>query len=152
MPVLAIYVVFVGINTIFSQNFYKLKSVRKRFKDTKIQVRYYYRDMLLQFMWLGFGLRKGETITELTNRAQGILNEEDAKILSDAVSIIEAMYYGNETPTDEQVEAVFGAREILENELKGKNNKVLYILKRRLLLPIFIWGKKTKAKKSKGDF
>jgi hypothetical protein len=108
--------------------------------------------MLLQFMWLGFGLRKGETITELTNRAQGILNEEDAKILSDAVSIIEAMYYGNETPTDEQVEVVFGAREILENELKGKNNKVLYIFKRRLLLPIFNWGKKTKAKKSKGDF
>ena len=78
--------------------------------------------------------------------------DSNAKILNDAVSIIEAMYYGNETPIDEQVEVVFGAREILENELKGKNNKVLYILKRRLLLPIFNWGKKTKAKKSKGDF
>ena len=152
MPILAIIVVLLVLNTIFSQHFYKLKSVRKRFKDTKTQVRYYYRDMLLQFMWLGFGLRRGETITELTNRAQGILNEENAKILSDAVSIIEAMYYGNETPTDEQVEVVFGAREILENELKGENNKVLYILKRRLLLPIFNWGKKAKAKKSKGDF
>lgn len=151
MPLLAIILVLLILNTIFSHRFYTLKSVKKRFKDANAQVRYYYRDILRQFAWLGFRLSKGETITELCERAFTIFDEESKKTINDAITVIEAMYYGNAEPTVEQVELVFNARQVLECELKLKNNKLFYIVKRRLLLPIFISGN-NKSQKNQGGF
>lgn len=194
VPIAALVLLASLFNVIFSQRFYRLKSVRRRFKDTKRQARFYYRDMLRQFRWLGFGIKRGETIHELTQRTKIVLDERYAKkvnlginvvealhygdtvfddadmqsivaareslekalaehnnkafrVISDGITIIEAIYYGNVTPSDKQIEIIYNAHSALEKELKDKNNVFVYILKRRLLLPVFDFSKKFKGKK-----
>ncbi len=183
--ILAVVILFAVINALLSKRFYKLEEVKKRYPDTTLQVKLYYKDILRQFFWLGFRFKRGETINELSlrtcsginqNYAQRISKGIDAvedlccdgveqseetldarkaleKILSDrnynafkivgeAIAIIEAVRYGNVIPTDEQIKTVFNAREALENVLKDRNNKVLYFLKRRVLLPSFYLSKR----------
>ncbi len=187
--VLAVLILCAVINALLSKRFYRLCEVRKRYPDTMLQVKVYYKDILRQFFWLGCRFKKGETINELTVRtcteinqgyAQRISKGIDAvenlccdkiktdsqdkeetliaretlekiladrhqkafRIVSEAITVIEAVRYGNVVPTTEQIETVFDAREALENVLKDRNNKVLYFLKRRLLLPAFYLFKK----------
>ncbi len=125
------------LNAIFSPKFYGIEAVRKRFGSTKSQAEFYYRDILRQFSWLGFGFQKGETMSELAGRVCETLSPDYAQAVLGAIKTVEELHYGNITPTDEGVEGVFTARTQLEKVLVDQNNKVLYILKRRLLLPIF---------------
>ena len=74
-------------------------------------------------------------------------NNKAFRVISDGITIIEAIYYGNVTPSDKQIEIIYNAHSALEKELKDKNNVFVYILKRRLLLPVFDFSKKFKGKK-----
>ena len=177
------------INSLFSNKYYSLCEVRKRYPNTIIQASFYYKDILRQFYWLGFKFKKGETINELSKRTCDEINqryarkiskgideveelcfdsvktntfggeetliarealekvfaqrhEEAFEIVSKAITVIESIRYGNETPTDEQIQTVFDAHEALENVLKDKENKIFYYLKRRVLLPKFFLFKK----------
>ncbi len=120
-----------------SQSYYKLERVRKRFKTTDRQAEYYYADILRQFRWLGFKLKKGETIRETSDKVCDILQEGYAKALNDAITTVEALYYGQEKLDDTQVYGIYNARRLLENVLKDRNNVFMYTVKRRMLLPIF---------------
>ncbi len=74
-------------------------------------------------------------------------NNKAFRVISNGITIIEAIYYGNVTPSDKQIEIIYNAHSALEKELKDKNNVFAYILKRRLLLPVFDFSKKFKGKK-----
>lgn len=130
-------IIYAVVNTLVSYKLYTLEAVRKRFTKTTAQTKFYYKDILRQYSWLGFRFKKGETISELTHRVCTVLNDDSAQKLIDGIGVIEEVCYGNSVPTDSAVEAVFCARKALEEALVNKNNKVFYILKRRLLLPMF---------------
>ncbi len=130
-------IICVILNAVFSQRFYEIEKVKKRFKTTVIQTEFYYRDILRQFYWLGFRFRNGETMSELSNRVSEKLSPDDAQIVLIAIKTVEELRYGDIIPTDDAVMGVFEARTRLEKVLLEKNNKVFYTLKRRLLLPIF---------------
>lgn len=130
-------VLLIIIHTITSQSYYALKRVRKRYKSTEKQAKYYYADILRQYRWLGFRLIRGETINEATEKVCNTISPAYKETLVDAITVIEAMHYGDEVPADSQIEAIFKARRMLENVLKDKNNFFMYIIKRRLLLPEF---------------
>lgn len=137
LSIIVLAIICVILNTVFSQRFYEIDKVRKRFKTTVIQTEFYYRDMLRQFYWLGFKFKKGETLRELTNRVCEKLSPDDAKVVLKAIKNVEKLRYGDIIPTDDAVMCVFEARTLLETVLIEKNNKVFYIFKRRLLLPVF---------------
>ena len=124
----------VVLNTVFSPKMYELDIVRKRFKNNRKQAEFYYYDILRQLGWLGFRFRRGETLREVIDRFE---IEFSSKALEEAAKVIEALNYGNITPEDKDIEKLFQARSDLEAFLKSKNNIVIYVIKRRLLLPIF---------------
>ena len=135
--VLAVLIVLITLHTCTSQSKYELKRVRKRRKTTEKQAKFYYSDILRQYAWLGFRLRRGETLSEATAKVCGILSDNYSQALLDAVTVIEDMLYGGITPTDDNIEQIAAARRLLENMLKDKNNFFMYIIKRRFLLPPF---------------
>ncbi len=124
-------------NAIISQKFYTLDSVRKRFSSTKMQTEYFYCDILRQFSWLGYRLKKGETLREVTARVCEGLSIDYALAVNLAINTVEELHYGNIEPSQDAVLGMFEARTRLENVLKDRNNKVAYVIKRRILLPIF---------------
>ncbi len=134
LGILLIILILIIINTIKSQKRYSLESVRKRQKTTTRQAIFYYVDILRQFRWLGFKLRKGETMSELTARACKILDPIHAEAVLAGIEKIEALLYGNIIPSDEDVEVIYTTRCTLENTLKDRNNALMYFIKRRLLL------------------
>lgn len=133
----ALLVLALICNTLFSQKFYQLKMVRKRYKTTEKQAEYYYLDILRQYRWLGARYKKYETLKEITNKVCTTFDQDQALKVQKAVEIIEAQLYGEQMPSDGNVEAIAEARMTLESILKDKNNSVMYVIKRRLLLPIF---------------
>ncbi len=147
LAIIVIILVIGIIHTVTSQRYYRLKRVRKRYKTTEKQAKYYYADILRQYSWLGFRLRQGETIGEATERVCAILSKKYAQTLREAIVIIEALYYGEQAPSDEQIEEISNARVMLENVLKDKNNIFMYIIKRRLLLPVHSLKTHKKTKK-----
>ncbi len=136
LVLVALVIILFIVYIITSQSYYKLERVRKRFKTNDKQAKYYYADIVRQFGWLGFKMRKGDTIRETADRAIESLSSNYSEAISKAITAIEALYYGNEIPSDEQIEEIYNARRILENTLKDKNNVFGYIVKRRMLLPI----------------
>ncbi len=137
LSLVLLVIICVVLNAIFSPRFYQIESVRKRFSSTKAQAEYYYIDILRQFSWLGFKLRKGETLSELTARVCSSLPSNYVQAVLDAIKIVEELHYGDISPTDEGVESVFIARTQLEKVLIDRNNRISYILKRRLCLTAF---------------
>lgn len=137
LGLLVLFVLVIIYNTLYSQKYYELKSVRKHYKTTDKQLEFYYFDILRQYRWLGLRCKKYETLKEVTLRATDKLTEENKQKVFVALEIIEAQFYGKQTPTDANVESIYEARKVLENKLKDRNNKVMYVVKRRLLLPIF---------------
>ena len=137
LALFVLLIIWIIVRTVISQRFYALERVRKRYKSTNNQAKYYYADILRQYAWLGFRLRRGETISEVTEKVCAVLPQDYGKKLAEAITVIEAMYYGNEAPEDTQIEEVYAARGLLECVIKEKNNFLTYIIKRRLLLPIF---------------
>ncbi len=135
LSLVLIAVMCVILNAVFSQRFYEIEKVRKRFTSTRAQAEFYYRDILRQFYWLGFSFKKGETISELTNRVCQMLPSDCVQVVEMAIKTIEELRYGDITPDDDAVMGIFKARTELEKVLAQRNNKVFYILKRRLLLP-----------------
>ncbi len=131
-----------------SQGYYKLERVRRRYKSTEKQARYYYADILRQFMWLGYRLKRGQTMRENAQKVCEILHTDNAEKLSDVITILEAMLYGEEIPTDAQIEQISEARSMLERLIKYRTNFFSYTIKRRLLLPTFT-PKTLKSKKVK---
>lgn len=142
LSLVVLAIICIILNAIFSQRFYEIEKVRKRFKTTVKQTKFYYNDMLRQFYWLGFKFKKGETLRELTNRICEKLSPDDAKKLLKAIKTVEKLNYGDIAPTDEAVIGVFEARTQLEKALMEKNNKLFYTFKRRLLLPVFSFSLK----------
>lgn len=152
LSLLGLLILALVYNTLCSQRYYELERVRKRFKTTDEQARFYYFDILRQYKWLGFRNRNYETIKEITLKVSEPLSEEHKKKLFIAIEIFEAQIYGEQTPADGDVENICEARTVLENTLKDRNNKVMYVVKRRLLLPIFnvapkVYRKLNKIKK-----
>lgn len=137
IAVVILFVLIIIIHTVTSQSRYKLNRVRKRFKTTEKQAKFYYADILRQYSWLGFKLKRGETIRENTDRVCATLQEKYAETVGKSITSFEALYYGEETPTDSQIEEIARARQLLENVLKDRNNWFTYTIKRRLLLPTF---------------
>ncbi len=131
-----------------SQSYYKLEKVRKRYKSTEKQARFYYADILRQFMWLGYRLKRGQTVRENAQKVCEILHTDNAEKLSDVISVFEAMLYGEEIPTDAQIEQISEARDMVERIIKYRTNFFTYTIQRRLLLPI-VTPKTLKAKKVK---
>lgn len=131
-----LFVVCLILNTVLSQKFYDLARVRKRFASTAAQTEFYYQDILRQFSWLGFKFKKGETISELSQRVCDGAPESFCDILQKGIAPVEALHYGEQTPSDKDVESIFKARNMLERVLADKNNRFVYTVKRRLLLPI----------------
>ncbi len=146
ISVIALIIILITVYILTSQKYYKLERVRKRFKTTEKQAKYYYLDILRQFKWLGFKMKRGETIRETADKVSDSLPQGYSEALSNAITSVEALYYGNEIPTDGQIEIIYNARRMLENVLKDKNNIFAYTFKRKLLLPIFSF-KKVKVKK-----
>lgn len=142
LSIVVLAIICVILNAVFSQKFYEIDKVRKRFKNTTMQTKFYYKDILRQFYWLGFRFKKGETLRELTNRVCEKLSPGGAQTVLKAIKTVEKLHYGNITPTDDAVMGIFEARTRLEKVLLEKNNKVSYIFKRRLLLPVFSFSLK----------
>ena len=135
LAILLILIIAVIIHTVTSQGYYKIDRVRKRYKSTTKQAKFYYADILRQYAWLGFRLRRGQTISEATEEVCTTLSPNYKEAVVKAITVIEAMHYGDEAPEDTQVADVAKARNLLENVLKDKNSFFMYIIKRRLLLP-----------------
>lgn len=135
--ILAAIILIIALQICTSQSNYRLERVRKRYKTTKKQAEFYYADILRQYGWLGFRLQRGETISEATAKVCTVLSQKYTDALIKAITTIEAMHYGEQDPTNDQVAEIFEARRLLENMLKDRNNSFMYIIKRRLLLPAF---------------
>jgi hypothetical protein len=144
----ALAIILIVSHILSSQSYYKLGRVRKRFKSTEKQARYYYADILRQFMWLGYRLKRGQTMRENTQKVCEILHPDNAEKLNGAIAIIEAMLYGEELPTDDQIEQISAARDMLERIIKYRTNFFSYAIERRLLLPT-VTPKTLKTKKTK---
>jgi len=145
LALVAVALIICIIKCFVAHKFYEIAAVRKRFKTTSAQAEYYYCDILSQFAWLGFKLQKGETLNELTNRVCGILPPNYANAVCDGINTVEELHYGDITPTEQGVFALFEARKQLEKVLMDKNNKLFYLVKRRLLLKVF-WSDVKKYK------
>lgn len=152
LSLLGLLIIALIYNTLYSQKYYELARVRKRFKTTDEQAKFYYFDILRQYRWLGFRNRNYETIKEITFKVCGSLSEECEEKVLTAIEVFEAQIYGEQAPSDTDVENICEARSALENTLKDRNNKFMYVVKRRLLLPIFniapmVYRKLNKIKK-----
>ena len=134
--ILLLIAILLTLNAIFSQKAYNIKSVRKRYKSTKRQAEYYYQDILRQLGCLGFRFKTGETISELAQRACDGLRLIKKEMICDSLKSVEAMHYANEIPSNEDIEALFAARSLLEKVLKRKKNGLVYFIRRRILLPV----------------
>ena len=144
----ALAIILIVSHILSSQSYYKLERVRKRFKSTEKQARYYYADILRQFMWLGYRLKRGQTMRENTQKVCEILHPDNAEKLNGAIAVIEAMLYGEELPTDDQIEQISAARDMLDRIIKYRTNFFSYAIERRLLLPT-VTSKTLKTKKTK---
>lgn len=142
--------IFTGIyNTLYSQSFYELKRVRKRFKTTDKQMEFYYFDILRQYKWLGFRYKKYETLKEITLKATEKFSDNYKNKVFIAIETVEAYIYGEQLLDDTDIENIYEAHRVLENTLKDSNNIFMYVVKRRLLLPIFNVAPKGHRKLSK---
>ncbi len=135
LTVLALLLII--MHTATAQGYYKLERVRKRYKSTEKQAIYYYSDMLRQFMWLGCRLKLGQTMRENAQKVCEILDPNYVIKVNGAITILEAMIYGEELPTDMQIQEISDARDMLERLIKYRTNFFSYTIKRRLLLPTF---------------
>lgn len=145
---MALTILLIISHILSSQGYYKLERVRSRYKSTEKQARYYYADILRQFMWLGYRLKRGQTMRENAQKVCEILHPDNAQKLNGAITVIEALLYGDELPTDTQIEEICEARGILERLIKYRTNFFSYTIKRRLLLPT-VTPKTLKSKKVK---
>lgn len=136
LGLIALFILMVILNICLSQKFYKLESVKKRFKNPKRQAIFYYKDILRQLSWLGFRFKRGETIGELVGRLCETLDPIKAEAVVEGISKIEELQYGDVIPTEEDIEILYNSRQVLENTLQDRTNVFTYCIKRRLLLPI----------------
>lgn len=136
LGLLLLAVILLTLNACLSQKAYDLKSVRKRFKSTKQQAEFYYQDILRQFGCLGFRFKTGETISELAKRTCEGIRLVKKEAVYNGLKSVEALHYANEIPSNEDIEAVFAARSLLEKVLKRKKKAFVYFVRRRLLLPV----------------
>lgn len=128
IPLVSLLVAAIIFNTIFSSSFYRIKAVRKRFKDTREQLRFYYLDILRQFFWLGFPLKKGETITELTARVCAYISDNYAKQIARDIDNIEKLQCGEGEVLQAHSQSINEARKTLELALARKNLDSLGII------------------------
>ena len=128
IPLIVLLVAAIIFNTVFSPSFYRLATVRKRFKDTRGQLRFYHLDMLRQFYWLGFPLKKGETISELTARVCDKLSNNYAEQISQRMDELVILQCGERETLEAQKQSIFTAREALESALAVKNANSLAVI------------------------
>lgn len=131
-----------------ADRFYRLRTVRRRYRDTRRQAEYYYQDILRQMKHLGYPLRPGETMWELVERFCADQPEDSAREIRTRMEPLLALHYGRGVPADEQVEALSVLHTALEFALKRKMNGIVYVLVRRVLLPrfspaVYRYGKET---------
>ncbi len=136
VSIIVLVIILLILNTLLSQKFYEIEKVKKRYTSTKKQVEFYYQDILRQLALFGIILHRGETIDEIIKKANTLLLEND-DLLEKGAEIIDALHYGEHTPTDEETNQIFEIRRRLEDLLKKRINPIVYLLLRQTLLPIF---------------
>lgn len=121
---------------IWANRLYTYKFVSRRFDTTQKQCEYYLKDIERQLSALGFGGHIEKTLREQSAEIYDILKEKDRILLDMAVEICEALCYGGVIPNEEEMIQVSKAHVMLENTLKSQINPIIYILKRRIFLPV----------------
>ncbi len=106
--------------TLLSQGFYKLKRVRKRFKSTEKQAKFYYADILRQFRVLGFRVNKGDTIREKSDMLSRAYVPDYAQTVNIAIESINALFNKGKIPDKEQIAEIKKAKKLLNNAMRGK--------------------------------
>ncbi len=133
---LAIALAYLISRGFWSNKLYDYKFVSKRFDTTEKQCKYYLKDIQRQFNILGFKKHPEKTLREQTAQIKEILEDNDKSILISAIEICEAFCYGGNIPNKEEVLQVYKARSVLDNTIRSRINPIIYIVKRRILLPI----------------
>ncbi len=118
--IVAFIVIAVVLYTVFSQRFYKLKRVRKRFKTTDKQAKFYYADILRQFRWLGFKINKSDTIREKTEKLSQSFIPNYNNAFNVAIESIKLLFTKGEIPDKEQIAEIKKAEKLFKNAMKGK--------------------------------
>ncbi len=113
------------------------KSITKiLFRKQKKRIIYYYRDILRQLSILGFKLKKGETLNELIERLDNPIDEKLKLRIEKELNVIERMQYNEETPTDEEIDAIITLRKMLNKKILKSRKIFVFILRRKMFIPI----------------
>ena len=133
---LLLILAYVVSRAFWAEKVYNIGVVRKRFKTTKRQLRYYRKDIERQMAVLSHKRRTGETLREHTFSVLDGLDEECKALMSGYLEICEKSLYGGIRPTDSDIEQIAKARLALEKTVKTKMKPIFYILKRKVFIPI----------------
>lgn len=106
------------------------------FRNKKKRIIYYYRDILRQLSILGFKLKKGETLNELIERLDTPIDEKLKLRIEKELNVIERMQYNEETPTDEEIDAIITLRKMLNKKILKSRKIFVFILRRKMFIPI----------------
>lgn len=120
----------------WANKLYNYDFVTKRFKNTKNQFRYYFKDIQRQIDMQGNKIKSGQTLREYFLCACETLEKEEQELLVSTLEIFEALCYGKKVPCDEDIRLACETRVMLEEELKEKLNPIVFTLKRRIFLPL----------------
>lgn len=114
---------------------YDLEKVRRKYIYTKQQAEFYWQDILRMYKGMGYVPMQGETILELTERVCSELIYHNGSAIMDSMAAINGLHYGDEAPTDAQIDLLSRVREMLIMEAKWKMKPIPYFFKRRVFLP-----------------
>lgn len=134
VPVLLL--LLLAARSLLVERAYRPEIARKLFPGRRRRMHFYYRDVLRQLDRLDQPFRLHETLLEWLSRLEEPLGAEETARLRQALLPALAMLYGRAVPTEEDIAHLAEARRLLEERLQKKLPLPLYILHRRVLLPV----------------
>ncbi|MBQ5840616.1 MAG: DUF4129 domain-containing protein [Clostridia bacterium] len=117
---------------------YVYERVAKRYPCTRRQTVFYYRDILRQLAALGYALEPAETLGELLER---LPSDEVTDEVRHTLQTVQAMLYGDVTPSAEEAAALAALWWRLDAVAKQQLHFVWFILRRRVLVPYICYTK-----------
>ncbi len=124
----------VGVRSWLIPRAYAYEWVQKRYPSTRRQTIFYYRDILRQLAGLGYTLGSAETLGELLDRLRAA-EDELADDVWQSLQTVQAMLYGDVTPSQEEVARLAALWGQLDAVGRQRMPLVLFILRRRVLVP-----------------